>query len=69
MLLLFWFCYVFLFLASFECNLRAILTKANYEEEIDDEFDLLRAGRSLFLPAGTHYPGLLRSSPRPVQRR
>lgn len=68
-LLLFWFFYGFFLLASFECNLRAILMKANYEEFVDDEFDMIRMEKNLYLPLGSHYPDLFKNSPREVQRR
>ncbi len=43
--------------------------KANYEEFVDDEFDMIRMEKNLYLPLGSHYPDLFKNSPREVQRR
>ncbi len=64
----FWFLYVFLLLASFQCNLRAIMTMPHYENEVDNEVDLLRSGKKLYAPRGTHHSLLFKTSPIAVQR-
>ncbi len=55
-------------LAFYECNLRAHLMAKTHEKPVESEQDILDLNKRLFLPRGTHYPGLFKDSPFPEQR-
>ncbi len=64
-----WLAYCLFVLAFYECNLRAHLMAKTYEKPVESEQDILDLNKRLFLPRGTHYPGLFKDSPFPEQRK